>query len=90
MRLAAPSTGTEGQVLGVLEALAHGRAGVVRTPNRAPEYDGLPVADFDGAAELARAMAAVAGAPSAPADELARRFGPQQALEGILAAARRA
>jgi glycosyltransferase involved in cell wall biosynthesis len=83
-----PSTGTEGQVLVILEALAHGLPCVVREPALSPEYAGLPVVGYRDPASLAAALRALPREPADPA-ELARRFGPQQALAGIERAADR-
>jgi glycosyltransferase involved in cell wall biosynthesis len=82
-----PSTGTEGQGMTIVEALAHGRPAVVRRNVFSPgDYAGLPVFPYEGAAELGRALGELPqGEP--PLDELRRRFGPEQALEAILLAA---
>jgi glycosyltransferase involved in cell wall biosynthesis len=87
--LVVPSVGNEGQPFVVLEALAHGRPGVVRRPALSPEYAELPVRSYDGARDLAKALD---GAPREPvsADELRRRFGPEQAVDGLVRAAKAA
>ncbi len=82
-----PSTGPEGQVFGVLEGLVRGRPSVVRRSVLSPEYDGLPVAGYASADDLADAIMTVRSA-AIDRQELARRFGPDQALRGILRAAR--
>ncbi len=85
--LVVPSTGNEGQPGVVLEALARGVGVVVRAALYCEDYRGLPVQRYGGAAQLAAALAAPPSQP-APLDELARRFGVDQALDGLLAAAR--
>ncbi|HEV7807755.1 MAG TPA: glycosyltransferase [Solirubrobacteraceae bacterium] len=85
--LIVPSTGTEGQPTVVLEALARGLDVVVRAAVYSDDYRGLPVAAYRSAADLGAALAAAAGEP-AGLDVVARRFGAEQALQGLLAAAR--
>jgi glycosyltransferase involved in cell wall biosynthesis len=87
--LVAPSTGTEGQGFGVVEALWHGRPSLVRqSAFSAADFKGLPVRSFSGADELERGLRELPGA-GVPADEVRRRFGPEQALDAILRAAQR-
>jgi glycosyltransferase involved in cell wall biosynthesis len=84
--LIVPSIGTEGQPTVVLEALARGVDVVVRTDVFSADYSGLPVAAYRDGADLRAALGALPGTP-APLDELARRFGAGQALDGLLAGA---
>lgn len=82
-----PSVGNEGQVFGVLEGLARDVPSIVRRSVLSPEYEGLPVAGYDGADELARRLERP---PAEPVDRrlLERRFGSEQAVTTIVAAAR--
>lgn len=84
-----PSVGTEGQVLVILEALAYGVPCVVRETVVSPEYAGLPVLSYRDGRSLASALSSLPRSKAHP-DELARRFGPEQALAGIERAAARA
>jgi glycosyltransferase involved in cell wall biosynthesis len=83
-----PSTGSEGQVLVILEALAQGLPCVVREAVLSPEYAGLPVVGYRDSDSLATALSALPRDTAEPSD-LARRFGPEQALAGIERAADR-
>lgn len=85
--LVVPSTGNENQPTVILEALAAGVPVVVRAPLWSEAFAGLPVVPYARADELAAAL----GAPPAPADPhvVAERFGPEQVLAAIDAAARR-
>lgn len=82
-----PSTGNEAQPTAALEALAHGLPCIVRRPVYSPDFDGLPVLPYDGAAELARRLRELP-AGRASLDEVRRRFGPEQLINAIRAAAR--
>jgi glycosyltransferase involved in cell wall biosynthesis len=85
--LVAPSTGTEGQGFGIVEALWHDRPCLVRRGAfSASDFEGLPVLPFAGAVELERGLRELASA-RVPLDLVRRRFGPEQALEAIIAAA---
>jgi glycosyltransferase involved in cell wall biosynthesis len=88
--LLVPSTGLEGQPTVILEGLARGRAVVVRAPMWSADYEGLPVARYASAPELGAALAAPPEATVATLAEARRRFGPEQALEALRAAAARA
>lgn len=83
--LVVPSTGNEGQPTVILEALAAGVPVVVRRPVWSSDFDGLPVASYETPGELAVALAA-SPEPTGAA-ELERRFGPDQALAALEAAA---
>ncbi|TMK39914.1 MAG: glycosyltransferase family 4 protein [Actinobacteria bacterium] len=85
-----PSIGGEGQPGVILEALAHGLPVVVRQPVWSPDYTGLPVRSYRDAGDLPGAISHVLAAPPAPHHELTARFGPEQAIAGILAAAKAA
>lgn len=86
--LVVPSTGSfEGQGMVIVEALAHGRPALVRRRVFSPhDYEGLPVLPYEGAAELDARLGELPFDP-APIESLRRRFGPEQALEAIRAAA---
>jgi glycosyltransferase involved in cell wall biosynthesis len=88
--LVVPSTGSfEGQGMVIVEALAHGRPALVRRRVFSPhDYEDLPVLPYEGPAELGARLAELPLDP-APVESLRRRFGPEQALEAILAAAAR-
>ena len=85
--LVVPSTGHEGQPTVLFEPPPHGARPVVRAPIWSPDFEGLPVARYTLPAELGEALRQ--RPEPAPPDELQRRFGPQQALDALLAAARR-
>ena len=84
--LIVPSTGKEAQPTAIIEALAYGVPVVVRAPLYSPDFDGLPVTPDETAAELGRGPPRARSSP-APMDELIARFGPEQAIAGIDAAA---
>ncbi len=84
--LVVPSTGTEGQPTVIVEALARGLPVIVRRPIWSPDFAGLPVLPYSSPAGLEAAIAESQSAAPAGADELARRFGPQQALDALIAA----
>jgi glycosyltransferase involved in cell wall biosynthesis len=84
--LVVPSTGKEAQPTAVIEALAYGVPVIVREPLFSPDFDGLPVSRYGSVGELADALRAPRSA-AAPMDELIARFGPDQAIAGIDAAA---
>jgi len=88
--LIVPSTGNEGQPTVILEALANDMPVLVRSHVWSDDFDGLPVFPYRDAADLARLLED--GLPVVAVDhgELDRRFGPQQALDGIGAATLRA
>jgi glycosyltransferase involved in cell wall biosynthesis len=86
--LVVPSTGREAQPTVILEGLAAGLPVIVRRPVWSRDYERLPVVPYDGAVELGSRLAALPGA-AADAAEVARRFGPEQALRGIARAAAR-
>ncbi len=83
--LLVPSTGHEAQPTVILEALAYGRPVIVRSPIWSKDFDGLPVRPYATAAELAAALRS--GTASIDAADLRSRFGPEQALDGLLDAA---
>ncbi len=81
-----PSIGTEGQPTVIVEGLARGLPVIVRRPIWSRDFEGLPVLPYANPDELAAAIAqAQKLAPAAP-EELERRFGPEQALDALIAA----
>ena len=84
--LVVPSTGHEGQPTVIIEALAAGRAVIVRDPILSADYTGLPVFGYRDAAGLAIALRAGDDAPIA-FDELERRFSAAAARSAIATAA---
>jgi glycosyltransferase involved in cell wall biosynthesis len=84
--LLVPSTGKEAQPTAIIEALAHGVPVVVREPLFSPDFDGLPVSSYSTPEELGIALRARRPSPAA-VQELVSRFGPDQAIAGIDAAA---
>ena len=84
--LISPPTGTEGQGMGVVEALWHDRPALVRRRAwSAHDFEGLPVWPYDRAEELGTGLSRVIDV-RVPAEEVRRRFGPEQAIEAIVAA----
>lgn len=83
--LVVPSTGNEGQPTVIVEALARGLGVVVREPVMSLDFAGLPVRAYRDAQGLARALRG--RDPPAPLEAVAERFGPDQALDALLAAA---
>jgi glycosyltransferase involved in cell wall biosynthesis len=84
--LVVPSTGNEAQPTVIIEALAHGVPVVLREHLWSDDYEGLPVARYRDPDELADVLLELPS-PMVPAEELARRFGPDQVLEGLAASA---
>jgi glycosyltransferase involved in cell wall biosynthesis len=84
--LVVPSTGSEGQPTTIIEALAYGCPCLVRRPLWSRDFEGLPVVPYEGTAELEQRLRELP-LDAAPAEEIRRRFGPQQALDVIRAAA---
>jgi hypothetical protein len=73
----------------IVEALAHGRPAFVRRRIFSPyDYEGMPVLPYEGAVELEARLGELPLDP-VPPEALRRRFGAEQALEAILAAAAR-
>jgi glycosyltransferase involved in cell wall biosynthesis len=87
--LVVPSTGNEAQPTVILEALAHGVPVLVREPLWSSDYEELPVARYRNSGGLADVLRDL---PSRPAsvEELIRRFGPDQAIAALEAAAQSA
>jgi len=84
--LVVPSVGNEGQPTVIVEGLAHGLPVIVRRPIWSRDFEGLPVLPYTDPGELADAIARSRELGPAPADELERRFGPEQALDALIAA----
>jgi len=59
---------------------------VVRTPIWSQDFDGLPVAQYVTAADLGEALRL--NPQPVLVTDLQRRFGPQQALDALMAAGR--
>jgi glycosyltransferase involved in cell wall biosynthesis len=84
--LVVPSIGHEGQPTTILEALAHGRGVILRRSIWSEDYAGLPVSAYDDERDFGPALDGLSP-EAAPLAELERRFGPAQALDGVLEAA---
>jgi glycosyltransferase involved in cell wall biosynthesis len=84
--LLVPSTGNEAQPTVIMEALAHGLPVVLREPLWSSDYEELPVVHYRDQRGLAAALTELPS-PPASVEELTRRFGPDQALAGLDAAA---
>jgi glycosyltransferase involved in cell wall biosynthesis len=84
--LVVPSTGGEGQPTAIIEALARGLPVLARESILSEDYGGLPVRGYRDAADFGEALAKLR--PSlAPVADMRRRFGADQAIDGLLAAA---
>jgi glycosyltransferase involved in cell wall biosynthesis len=83
--LVMPSTGSEAQGRVIIEGLAHALPILVREHIYSPDFEGLPVVPYRGTGDLAEALGRLPSDP-APVQELIRRFGPEQAIEGLDAA----
>jgi glycosyltransferase involved in cell wall biosynthesis len=84
--LVVPSTGKEAQPTAIIEALAYGVPVVVREALLSPDFEGLPVSSYGTPGDLGAALRAPRPAAAHMA-ELISRFGPDQAIAGIDAAA---
>jgi len=85
--LIVPSTGYEGQPTTIIEALARGLPVLVREPILSDDFGGMPVHGYRNARDFGAALAKLR--PSfASVEDLRRRFGAEQAIAGLLAAAR--
>jgi glycosyltransferase involved in cell wall biosynthesis len=84
--LVMPSTGSEAQGRVIIEALAHGLPVIVRDHVYSADFDGLPVMPYGGAKDLREALDRLPVDP-AQVQDLIRRFGPDQAIDGVEAAA---
>jgi glycosyltransferase involved in cell wall biosynthesis len=85
--LVVPSVAREGQPTVILEGLACGRPVLVRSHIWTADYEGLPVAAYDGAEELARLLRGARWAPASAADLIAR-FDPIVVVQTLLEIAR--
>lgn len=82
--LVVPSVGQhEGQPTVILEALLYARPVLVRRQLRSPALEGLPLAFYDGAAELAAQLASPP-AETIDAATFLRRFGARDVIETLL------
>ncbi len=85
--LVVPSTGCEGQPTSIIEALARGLPVLVREPILSEDFGGMPVHSYRDAEDFGAALARLR--PSlASVKDMRRRFGADQAIDGLLAAAR--
>jgi glycosyltransferase involved in cell wall biosynthesis len=84
--LIVPSTGCEGQPTAIIEALARGLPVLVREPILSDDFNGMPVRSYRDAQDFGAALSALR--PSlASVEEMRRRFGADQAIDGLLTAA---
>lgn len=86
--LVMPSTGLEGQPTVILEALARRRPVVVRAPSWSEDFAGLPVVPYTGPDDLGAALERLPAFPDTAAELARERFGPEQAVAALRAAAR--
>lgn len=84
--LVVPSTGWEGQPTAIIEALARGLPVLVREPILSDDFSGMPVYGYRDARDFGAALLTLR--PLASVDDMRRRFGADQAIEGLLAAGR--
>ncbi|HEX3519216.1 MAG TPA: glycosyltransferase [Solirubrobacteraceae bacterium] len=84
--LVVPSTGCEGQPTTIIEALARGLQVLVREPILSDDFGGMPVQSYRDASDFGAALRRLRPSP-ASVDDIRRRFGAEQAIEGLLAAA---
>lgn len=85
--LIVPSIGCEGQPTTIIEALARGLPVLVREPILSDDFGGMPVRSYRDAHDFGSALMMLR--PSlASVEEMRRRFGVDQAIDGLLAAAR--
>jgi glycosyltransferase involved in cell wall biosynthesis len=85
--LVVPSTGCEGQPTTIIEALARGLQVLVREPILSDDFGGMPVQSYRDAKDFGAALRRLRPSP-ASVEDIRRRFGAEQAIEGLLAAAR--
>jgi glycosyltransferase involved in cell wall biosynthesis len=84
--LVVPSTGCEGQPTAIIEALARGLPVLVRAPMLSDDFGGMPVHGYRDARDFGAALSALR--PSlASVEDMRRRFGADQAIDGLLSAA---
>jgi len=86
--LVVPSTGCEGQPTTIIEALARGVPVLAREPILSEDFGGLPVHGYHDASDFGAALLKLRPYV-ASVDDMRRRFGPDQAIDGLLAAAGR-
>jgi len=86
--LVVPSTGHEGQPTTIIEALARGLPVLVREPILCEDFGGLPVQGYRDTEDFGAALQMLRPSP-ASVEDMRRRFGAGQAIEGLLAAASR-
>jgi glycosyltransferase involved in cell wall biosynthesis len=85
--LVVPSIGCEGQPTTIIEGLARGLPVLVREPILSDDFGGLPVYGYRDASDFGAGLMALR--PSlASVEDMRHRFGADQAIDGLLAAAR--
>jgi glycosyltransferase involved in cell wall biosynthesis len=84
--LVVPSTSGEAQPTAIIEALARGLPVLVREWMFCDDYGGLPVYTYRDGDDFGAALVALRP-PFASVTEIRRRFGAEQAIDGLLAAA---
>ncbi len=85
--LVVPSVGKEAQPTAIIEALTHGIPVIVRDPLYSPDFDGLPVARLRLRGRHWPRRCVRRARRRRRLDELIARFGPEQAIAGVDAAA---
>lgn len=85
--LVVPSIGREGQPTAIIEALARGLPVLVREPIMSEDFGGMPVRAYRDAEDFGLALTMLRPLP-AQVDDMRRRFGANQAIDGLLAAVR--
>jgi glycosyltransferase involved in cell wall biosynthesis len=83
--LVVPSTGCEGQPTTIIEALARGIPALVREPILSEDFGGFAVRPYHDASDFGTALRALRPF-SASLEDMRRRFGADQAIDGLLAA----
>jgi glycosyltransferase involved in cell wall biosynthesis len=85
--LVVPSTGYEGQPTSIIEALARGLAVLVREPILSDDFGGMPVRAYRNSSDFGAALMTLRPSSLASVKDMRLRFGADQAIDGLLAAA---